>query len=337
MISEIYRAYTAQKYGGSPILASMARDTKPTGAAAGRKGMPVDEARALEIPPEVVESAVQSLGAFFEPIARLDPQTNARDFLDTARSFKRARILERYTPMESKKLLEIGSGFGTNLAVWIKYFGVDGHGVEPAEIGFDQGFVGSQKLLPANGIDAHRIQNACGESLPFPDKSFDIVYSANVLEHTADPPRVLAEAVRVLRNGGVLHMEMPNFLSYYEGHYNVLQPPLVWKPMLPLWVKWVFRRDPAFARTLHTEINPPWCRRMVRKLNASGPVQLVSLGQELFLERLKEAFQFESQGVAGKIGGVITVVQKVNLGNWMGRLIVALQGHYPIYLTLRKL
>jgi ubiquinone/menaquinone biosynthesis C-methylase UbiE len=296
-----------------------------------------DPARALEYPPEVIESALQSIGSFFAPIAKVDPETNVKDFLDTAKSFKRAEILQRYAPMESRKLLEIGSGFGTNLAVWIKYFGVDGYGVEPAEIGFDQGFLGSQKLLPANGIDPERIRNARGEALPFPDESFDIVYSANVLEHTADPPQVLREAVRVLRKGGVLHMEMPNFLSYYEGHYSVLQPPLFWKPILPFWVKWVFHRDPAFARTLHTEINPLWCRREVRKLKGSYQVELISLGEDLFLERLQNVFQFETRGVAGKIGGVISLVQRVNRQNWMGWVIVAAQGHYPIYLTLRKL
>jgi SAM-dependent methyltransferase len=296
-----------------------------------------NEAQALEIPREVVESALQSIGEFFEPIAKIDRQVSVRDFLDTARAFKRAELLQRYTPMASKKLLEIGSGFGTNLAVWIKYLGSDGYGVEPAEIGFDQGFLGSQKLLSANGIDPSRIQNAHGESLPFPGETFDIVYSGNVLEHTSDPRQVLCEAVRVLRKGGILHMEMPNFLSYYEGHYNVLQPPLFWKPILPLWVKWVFHRDPAFAKTLHTEINPLWCRRAVRKLNDVYPMQLISLGQELFLERLNSSFQFEAQGVSSKIGGLISFVQKVNMGNWMGRLIVAAQGHYPIYLTLRKL
>jgi hypothetical protein len=37
---------------------------------------------------------------------------------------------------------------------------------------------------------------------------------------------------RVLRPGGLLHMEMPNYLSYFEGHYLVFQPPIIWKPML---------------------------------------------------------------------------------------------------------
>ena len=39
--------------------------------------------------------------------------------------------------------------------------------------------------------------------------------------------------------------------------------------------------------------------------------------------------------VASKLqGGAITVPKKMNRGNWIGRL--ALQGHYPIYLTVGK-
>lgn len=297
----------------------------------------MDRAKALEIPPEVVDDAMQSIGEFFGPITNTDPKTIVLDFLGTARSFKRAEILQRYTPIASKKLLEVGSGYGTNLGVLIKHFGSDGYGVEPAETGFDQGFLGSQKIFAANEIDPARICSAHGESLPFPDEHFDIVYSANVLEHTASPEAVLHESVRVLRKGGILHMEMPNYLSYFEGHYYVFQPPLVSKAILPFWVKWVFRRDPSFARTLHTEINPLWCKRVVRKLNSYYPVELISLGEDLFLQRLKNNFDFETKGVSGRIGGIVSLIQRVNRANWMGKVIVAAQGYYPIYMTLRKL
>ena len=288
------------------------------------------------IPPEVTESALQSIGVFFEPICGINRNANVKDFLDTSKSFKRAGIIERYTPIEGKKLLEVGSGFGTNLAVWIKHFKVDGYGVEPGGVGFNQGFLASQKLFSANGIDPNRIVNANGESLPFQDESFDIVYSGNVLEHTQDPERVVSEAVRVLRKGGVLHMEMPNYLSYFEGHYLVFQPPIIWKPILPFWVRFVFRKDPAFARTLQTGINPIWCRRIVKKLNKSHSVNLISVGDELFLERLSNTFQFEMQTVGSRLGGLISMVRKLNWGNWIGHTIVAAQGFYPIYLTLQK-
>lgn len=288
------------------------------------------------IPPEVRESAVESMGIFFEPISGIERNASVNDFIDTAKSFKRAEIIRRYIPIEGKKVLEVGSGFGTNLAVWIKHFRVDGYGVEPGGVGFNQGFLGSQKLLVANGIDTNRILNSDGESLPFPDESFDIVYSANVLEHTRDPERVLNESVRVLRKGGILHMEMPNYLSYFEGHYHVFQPPIVCKALLPLWVRFVCRKDPSFARTLQTCVNPVWCRRMARKLGRIYSVELLSVGEELFLERLSNPIQFEMQTVGARLGRLMSVLRRLNVGNWIGHTIVAAQGFYPIYLTLRK-
>ena len=281
-------------------------------------------AKGLEIiiPSEVFKIAEESIGAFFEPICNVDRRTNARDFLDLRRAYKRAGILQKYTSLESKKLLEVGSGFGTNLATWINCFNADGYGTEPGGEGFNQGFIASRKLFVANHIDPERIFNSTGEELPFADESFDIVYSANVLEHTADPERVLLESLRVLRRGGFLHMEMPNFLSYFEGHYLVLQPPIFWKPILSWWVQLVFRRDPAFARTLQTRINPIWCRRMVTKLGQIYPMQLVSLGEDLFVERLSQAFTFEAQMVEGKLGGLIATLKGLNYRNWVGHLIV---------------
>ena len=133
--------------------------------------------------------------------------------------------------------------------------------------------------------------NTTGETLPFPDESFDIVYSANVLEHTERPQQVVAEALRVLRPGGLFHMEMPNHLSYFEGHYMVVMPPLVWKAILPWWIKWVIRRDPAFTHTLRTEINPIWCRRTVRELSKIYPLELISLGEEEFSGTSSPAFR----------------------------------------------
>jgi ubiquinone/menaquinone biosynthesis C-methylase UbiE len=163
------------------------------------------QSTSIVIPLEVFDTARRSIGVFFEPISRADPEANIQDFLDPRKAFKRAEILERYVSLKSKKLLEIGSGFGTNLAVWIKHLQVDGYGVEPGSVGFNEGFLNSLKVFSANGLDPARIFNARGESLPFADESFDVVYSANVLEHTENPEKVLEEAIRVLKPGGTLH------------------------------------------------------------------------------------------------------------------------------------
>ena len=116
----------------------------------------------------------------------------------------------------------------------------------------------------------------------------------------------------------------------------VVQPPIVWKPMLAWWVKSVFGRDPAFARTLQTKINPVWCRRQIRELGRTYHLDNVSLGEQTFLVRLSKRFVFEAQVVEGSIGWLLNVIQAMNVGNWIGHLLVALQAHYPIYLQIRK-
>ncbi len=39
---------------------------------------------------------------------------------------------------------------------------------------------------------------------------------------------------------------------------------------------------------------------------------------------------------ASQLGKFIRVMQRLNFGNWMGRLIVLFQGHYPLYLTVQR-
>jgi ubiquinone/menaquinone biosynthesis C-methylase UbiE len=76
----------------------------------------------VTVPAEVLEIATESLGKFFEPVSKIDRRTSAADYLDMSKSFKRAAIISRDTELKGKRMLEIGSGFGTNLAVWIKHF-----------------------------------------------------------------------------------------------------------------------------------------------------------------------------------------------------------------------
>lgn len=286
------------------------------------------------VPQSVHDAARDSIGEFFAGLSGYDPETTAEDQLDVDKALTRVEALRKLAPIDGKKLLEIGSGYGTNLAVFVKDFGIDGYGVEPDGEGFGRSYASSRELFAANGLDPNRIVAAVGEALPFEDQTFDLIYSSYVLEHVQDPEKVLAEAVRVLKPGGMAVFELPNHLSYFEGHYFVPMPPLVFN-FLPFWVK-LLGRDPAFAKTLRTEINPIWCRRAVKKINQKYPVRLLTLGEKDFLDRLEKPFQFEMQRVAGRIGFAVRAVQMLNAGNWIGRTIVGLQGFYPISMVLQR-
>jgi len=288
------------------------------------------------VPPSVFEQVEQGLGKYFEPIARIRRDILAKDMLNPDKAVKHLETLKRYADVRGKRLLEIGSGYGTNLIVWIKHFDVDAVGIEPEGEGFSSTIEVSRELCRSNGVDPDKVMAYQGEMLPFPDESFDLVYSSNVLEHTERPATVLDEALRVLRPGGILHFEMPNFLAYFEGHYMVLQPPILWKGLLPFWVKHVCRRDDHFARTLRTEINPIWIKRELKRLGSKYDLTLVSLGEELFVERLRQTFQFETSGVGSKIGPLIRGLGFLNYRDFVSRLIIVFKGHYPIYMTVRK-
>ena len=51
-------------------------------------------------------------------------------------------------------------------------------------------------------------------AIPYPNESFDLVFSDNVFEHLEDPDAVLAEVHRLLVDGGVLLFKTPNRRHY---------------------------------------------------------------------------------------------------------------------------
>jgi SAM-dependent methyltransferase len=59
---------------------------------------------------------------------------------------------------------------------------------------------------------------AAGEGLPFPDESFDIILSHEVLEHVQDDRLAVQEMARVLRTGGRAIIFCPNRGYPFETH-----------------------------------------------------------------------------------------------------------------------
>lgn len=83
-----------------------------------------------------------------------------------------------------------------------------------------------------------RVVCGVGERLPFPDNSFDLILSHEVLEHVQDDDMVVREIVRTLKPGGRLVIFCPNrgypFEThgiYWRGKYHFGNIPLVnWLP-----------------------------------------------------------------------------------------------------------
>ena len=85
---------------------------------------------------------------------------------------------------------------------------------------------------------AQGITCAVGETLPYADGAFDVVFSHEVLEHVVDDRQCAQEMVRVTRPGGRIVVFVPNRLYFFETHgiywrgkYRFGNKPLVnWLP-----------------------------------------------------------------------------------------------------------
>lgn len=95
------------------------------------------------------------------------------------------------------QVLEIGCANGLNLETLRRQSGCVGSGIDPSAEAIDAG----KREFPS--LDLHR---ATADALPFADASFDLVWFGFCLYVTdrALLPRVVAEADRVLKDGGFL-------------------------------------------------------------------------------------------------------------------------------------
>lgn len=95
-----------------------------------------------------------------------------------------------------KDLLEIGCGLGTDLI----QFARGGANVTGLDLSIESVALAKRRfeLFETSG----RFLNGDAENLPFPDNSFDVVYSFGVLHHTPRIERAFQEVHRILRPGG---------------------------------------------------------------------------------------------------------------------------------------
>jgi predicted SAM-dependent methyltransferase len=62
--------------------------------------------------------------------------------------------------------------------------------------------------------DADVIHDFEKKPFPFPDNSADLIYAKHILEHLNNPCILVQEAIRILKPGGNLIMEVPHFSNY---------------------------------------------------------------------------------------------------------------------------
>ena len=102
------------------------------------------------------------------------------------------------------RVVEVGSGAHG----LIFYFGAEqGIGVDPLAVSYGS-------LFPRWQQRAQTIA-AVGESLPFADRSFDVVLCDNVVDHAESPRKIAGELARILVPGGLLYFTVNIHHQFY--------------------------------------------------------------------------------------------------------------------------
>ena len=124
-----------------------------------------------------------------------------------ARNERIAAEVARIAALDGSRALDVGCQLGAlPIALAARGARVTGLDVDPALL--------EAAALRARCYDAAvEFVRAEGESLPFPDGSFDVVTFVDVIEHVRDPRAAVRELARVLRPGGTLYLFGPNRLS----------------------------------------------------------------------------------------------------------------------------
>lgn len=261
-----------------------------------------------------------------------DYKRNAEEFFSEERAGEQVELMRASLPMplEGRRLLEVGSAYGVFMRMAAVRAGAESYGIEPAPAEFSETVDGCREYLRANGFPL-RVAHAAGESLPFRNSSFDVVCSYNVLEHVADLDRVLSESVRVLKPGGCAFMVVPNYGSWWEGHYGILWLPHMPKPFAKIYVR-LFGRSPKFIDTLVFVT-----MRKLKKALAphAGEIEILSWGHDVWRRRLLE-LDISNWALLGRLRRMVELLHRLRLHKLIAHVGTILNWQTPIILVFRK-
>ncbi|MEJ2061216.1 MAG: class I SAM-dependent methyltransferase [Gammaproteobacteria bacterium] len=155
-------------------------------------------------------------------------------YLEDIRKYELREVMSQFPP--EGRLLEIGAGSGWQA----RLLSEAGYDVEAIDV--KESRYAAERFWPVRDYD--------GAHIPFPDGSFDVIFSSNVLEHIKDLDEFLIETKRVLKTDGLaLHIMPSSSWRFWTNLSHYLLP-------LKFMLKLAGRRDQGeHAHSVRDAIN----------------------------------------------------------------------------------
>ncbi len=126
---------------------------------------------------------------------------------------------------DGQRVLEVGSGLGLTSA-FLASSGVDVCSIEPGGPGFERYERVNPILRSSLEVTHQHDVMAVEDATPVRPGTFDLIFSNNVLEHVRDVASALGALDAVLRPGGVMVHNCPNYHVPFEPHFGIPLVPL---------------------------------------------------------------------------------------------------------------
>lgn len=131
-----------------------------------------------------------------------------------------AKLLKKYIsvliegPGGGRKVLDVGCGDGRRVT-WLLDYGFKVYGTDISE--------NALRIARRNGLETF-----CGDlkEARYPSKFFDIIIFSQVFEHIHKPQETLVECYRILKDGGIIIIDVPNIESVLNKIYKKYWFPL---------------------------------------------------------------------------------------------------------------
>lgn len=125
-----------------------------------------------------------------------------------------AAFNELYPSDEGLIALDVGAGIGKCM-IALERSGFTAFGIEPSQPFYE-------RAVKKMGISNERLTNATIEDAEYPAEFFDFITFGAVLEHLYNPSASIEKAMRWLKPGGLIHIEVPSSKWLTNKLYNLL-------------------------------------------------------------------------------------------------------------------
>jgi len=161
--------------------------------------------------------------------AWMNDESSSRHRYDTMRSIIGDEKIKK------SRILDMSSGCGTFVFYGLMN-GYDVYGIEPEKWKHQFNFLKAKE----KGYPDTWMKKFCfgvGEYLPFNEGTFDIIFTYQTLEHVQSHQKCFSEFKRVLKNGGHLFVQCPDYSSFFDGHYRIPMLPLMNRSLFKIYLK----------------------------------------------------------------------------------------------------